>query len=569
MKTIYKILLLGMVVVIFTGINCSKDPEEIGEYAPEDAYLEGSEHPYYGSENAWNRRFFYDHIKEYYKRRGQRQMLDIVEGRYEEAANYCRELLAENPNDLESMFNLAVAQTQIGNLDEAMETVKQAVEAGLPFERFLAGPRKSLEPLTATDQFKKYAEKHGSQLIHGPMLGCLTDQGVKVWVRTRSELPVQVVVSTSKNLAQRILSGVVTPDAKKDFTAIVPVDGLTPETIYYYDVFIDGRPMLKPDYPKFTTSPSPGDKARFQVAFGGGAGFVPEHEHIWNVIASYDLSAFLSMGDNVYINMPEMPNGVHYYTYYRRQSRPEYRKLVATTPVYAIWDDHDAATDDCWLGPYREKPSWKLPLLAVFKQNWNNPGYGTEEWPGVWFNFSINDVDFFMLDGRFYRTNPYSENPTMLGPAQKAWLFEQVKNSTAAFKVIASPVPWAFATKGEARDTWNGFKQERQEIFDFLADNKIDGVILLSADRHRSDAWRIERENGYPLYEFESSRLTNQHVHELMPDALFGYNEKNSFGLLTFDTKEDNPTITYEIVNIDNEIIHSITVKKSEISHAE
>jgi len=172
-----------------------------------------------------------------------------------------------------------------------------------------------------------------------------------------------------------------------------------------------------------------------------------------------------------------------------------------------------------------------------------------------------------MLDGRFYRTNPFQENPTMLGPAQKKWLLKGLKESTSVFKVIASPVPWVLGTKGEARDTWNGFRTERAEIFDFLAENNIDGVILLSADRHRSDAWKIERENGYALFEFTSSRLTNQHFHPLIDGALFGYNEKQSFGLLEFDTQAQDPTISYNIINIDNENINNITIKLSEISH--
>ncbi|MBA7698300.1 hypothetical protein ES703_106977 [subsurface metagenome] len=97
-------------------------------------------------------------------------------------------------------------------------------------------------------------------------------------------------------------------------------------------------------------------------------------------------------------------------------------------------------------------------------------------------------------------------------------------------------MPWSFDTKGKSLDTWNGFRDERNEIFDFLESNKINGVILISADRHRSDARRIDRKNAYPLYEFESSRLTNQHKHGLKPGAIFGYNKKQSFGLLTFDT---------------------------------
>ena len=108
---------------------------------------------------------------------------------------------------------------------------------------------------------------------------------------------------------------------------------------------------------------------------------------------------------------------------------------------------------------------------------------------------------------------------------------------------------------------------KRYQLFNFLAENKINGVILISADRHRSDAWKIERENGYPLYEFESSRLTNQHFHPLVEGALFGYNEKQSFGLLTFDTTLPDPVVTYQIYSIDNELIYTLDVKRSEISY--
>ncbi len=155
----------------------------------------------------------------------------------------------------------------------------------------------------------------------------------------------------------------------------------------------------------------------------------------------------------------------------------------------------------------------------------------------------------------------------MLGPVQKKWLLDQLKQSTATFKVIASPVPWSLDSKGEARDTWNGFKTERKEIFDFLAANKISGVILLSADRHRSDAWKIEHPGIYPLYEFSSSRLTNAHFHELMPNALFGYNKKQSFGFLTFDTSGPEPGVTYQIYSIDNELIYTLKIKLNELSY--
>ena len=155
----------------------------------------------------------------------------------------------------------------------------------------------------------------------------------------------------------------------------------------------------------------------------------------------------------------------------------------------------------------------------------------------------------------------------MLGPVQLAWLKETLKGLTGTFKVICSSVPWDYRTKGDSLDTWNGYKAERDEIFGYLAEQNIEGVLLMSADRHRSDAWRIDGECSYPLYEFNSSRLTNLHVHKTMEDAgaIFSYNAKQSFGLVEFDTKADDPTVKYTVISIDGERVHDLTVKRSEL----
>ena len=62
--------------------------------------------------------------------------------------------------------------------------------------------------------------------------------------------------------------------------------------------------------PVFRTYPQKDRGAVFTVGFGGGAGFVPSSERIWDVISSHKPSAFFFMGDNVYINMPENPKNI-------------------------------------------------------------------------------------------------------------------------------------------------------------------------------------------------------------------------------------------------------------------
>jgi alkaline phosphatase D len=579
-------IIISMLFLFSNG--CSKDAtfriedQPMGQDAPEDAYFHGDEYAYYGSDNPWNLRFFYGYFDGWYKRRTQRLMLDLMDNKFGETELYARELLNNDPNDLEALFNLSISLAHQKRIDEAMQIVKQSVDAGLPFGRYLAGPRDILRPLTESDLFNQYALSFDIAVLHGPMVGRVTDTSASFWVRTPSESKFQVRVSTTPSMNRVVESTIAMTEAERDYTAIVNVNGLAPNTKYHYEIVIDNE-VVKDKYLgelSFQTYPLPGSQFDFKVAFGACAGYVQANEGIWNVIQWKKPLAFLTLGDNKYINVVSHANhpfGMQHYSYYRRQSRPEFRNLVSSTSVYAIWDDHEF-TDDVWLGPFVHKPFWKLPLFEQFKENWINPSYGTDEWPGCWHKFSIADVDFFMLDGRFYRTNPYADKPTksnnyaefptMLGPVQKAWLLEELEKSEATFKVIASPVPWAYGAS-DSRDTWNGYRRERDEIFDFLAENNIEGVILLSGDRHRSDVWVIDRQNGYPLYEFESARLTNEHFHETKPEALFSYNEKTSFGLLSFNTLLPDPTITYDIYNIDDEVINSITIKRSELEHNE
>jgi len=501
------------------------------------------------------------------KRTGQSQIIPIIDGNPEKAVQICQKCLEADPNHLESLYNLTLAYCQMKEHDNALATMRRALEAGLPPGRFLAGPRDLLAPLAETEEFRQFAAGHADRLLHGPMLGCVTDRGAKFWVRTAEEASIQVLLGTSKDLARPLKSSTVFTEARRDYTAVAEVERLEPETTYYYDVLLKGESTLGPKLPSFRTFPPAGQPARFQVGFGGGAGYTPRHERMWDTIASHKLPAFLFLGDNVYIDNPTRP-GVQHYTYYRRQSRPEYARFIASTSVAAIWDDHDFGVNDCFYGSAVDRPEWKTRVWSVFRINWNNPAYGGgKKNPGCWFQFSIADVDFFMLDGRYYRTDPKGEKPSMLGAVQKEWLLDELRDSRAIFKVLASPVPWVLEAKGKSNDTWRGFQAEREGIFSFIDKHEIDGVILLSADRHRSDAWRIERPEGYQLYEFESSRLTNIHTHGAQKGCLFSYNAKCSFGQLTFDTTKADPEVTYRIFNIDDELIHTMTVPKSRISH--
>ncbi|MEC7564272.1 MAG: alkaline phosphatase D family protein [Planctomycetota bacterium] len=501
-----------------------------------------------------------------YKRVHQEILKIIVEGNAKKAIGLLEEILRVVPKDGESQYMLAVALASDGQDDKAIAAVKRARDLGIPESRFIGGTKTGLEDLRKLAKFQSLFPTGGARLIHGPVLGNNTGKGISIWVRTASasEVQIRVVDPDGISLAAKASAR---SSLDTDFTCVIRVEGLTPNSNYAYSVVIDGVEV--PETFKLRTLTASGMPTEFRVAFGGGAGYVPQNEVMWNTIADAGPDVLMLLGDNVYSDAPEMPEMQHY-CYYRRQSRPEYRTLTAQVPVYTIWDDHDFGTNDCQGGPFVESPPWKVPVWRVFKNNTVNPGYGGGIMqPGCWYDYYVGDVHFIMTDGRTYRThNPENDSaPTMLGPIQKEWLKQTIKNSKGVFTVLVSPVPWVFGAKGNSKDTWNGFKEERGEIFDIVRNSRNNGVLLMSADRHRSDLWKIKSEGLYPLYEFNSSRLTNQHVHPEMREAEFSYNSKQSFGIVDFDTKRKDPTVTYSIQNIVGKEIYRRKILRSEISH--
>jgi len=511
------------------------------------------------------------YTREQYKRRPLEAMTMIEEGRLEEAIGHLHDQLEDIPGDPEFFYGLAVAHAQQGALDTAVDYVRKALDAGLPPGRFLAGPRALLAPLQEAAAFRDLIDRrHDADYVHGPLLGGVTDTQARFWVRTAEEASVQVVVEPADGNEGPRRSAAAQAGADRDFTGVARVEGLSADTAYRYRLRIDGTEQ--PDTWTFRTLPAAGEPASFEIGFGACAGYTPWRERMWRRIASHDFPLFLLLGDNVYIDRPERP-ALQRYCYYRRQSRPEFRTLTAETAIAAVWDDHDFGDNDSEGGPEPFTPAWKVDAWRVFRENWNNPAYGGgDDRPGVWHEMSIADVDIFMLDSRYYRTNEDSAEPSMLGSTQKQWLLEGLRASTATFKLVASPVPFPDGAKPGAwpwrSDTWTGYPDEREEIFSFIEANEIGGVVLLSGDRHRADVWRIERETGYDLYEFQNARLTNIHTHESVEGRarhypLYSYNETPHFGRLRFDTTAADPTITYDIIGIDGEVVHSTTLYRS------
>ena len=111
--------------------------------------------------------------------------------------------------------------------------------------------------------------------------------------------------------------------------------------------------------------------------------------------------------------------------------------------------------------------------------------------PGIYHKFSPDQVEFFMLDVRYHRSPDKMIDDgikTMLGERQFAWLKDGLKNSKAKIKIIASGSEWQ---RSSHADSWASYPREREAFFDFLREEKITGILLISGDRHFTGGYQI------------------------------------------------------------------------------
>lgn len=121
-------------------------------------------------------------------------------------------------------------------------------------------------------------------------------------------------------------------------------------------------------------------------------------------------------------------------------------------------------------------------------------------------HFKVGNSDFFLLDARSQRTlndknNGNRPDSTMLGKEQKAWLFDQLRMSTADFIFIVSSVNLATPHDNGAwyghglagpdkDDGWTAHLPERAELL-ALAQSLGKPVIFLTGDLHKSYVTRL------------------------------------------------------------------------------
>ena len=263
---------------------------------------------------------------------------------------------------------------------------------------------------------------------------------------------------------------------------------------------------------------------------------------------------------------------------YNRVFDENFQKTASSIPLMAIWDDHDFGSDNTD-GTYLYKNEAK----KVFKENF--PDYSfVEKDGGIYYKFTIADVDVFVLDTRWYRSpmqNEDGKDKKMLGDKQLNWLLDGLQESTSTFKIVFTSVPlndYGGDTSSDrvGYDSWMGYKIEREKILDFIKDNHIQGVLMFSGDQHYPSAhilnWdpplkhisQLEKSIKYSLkdlgtavFDFSASPLNYKKAtgHPLIPEN----QENHIYSYEIFRADWGIPKITIEEVPTVNVSVDSLT----------
>lgn len=329
-------------------------------------------------------------------------------------------------------------------------------------------------------------EVKAGNLTHGPFPGHCTPTSISVWARGAEAGEYRLWLSDAKGTL------VATADAKavtdNDLCMTFTVKALAPATAYTARVSAVVNPGTaeKPlpgagECAAITAPDSTNPNASTTIVFGSCTNdFVDRPQPVWNAIGAVKPEAVCLIGDTPYIDTTDLS-----------VQRAKYGNLFAVNElaalrqrgavVYGVWDDHDMGANDAD-GRLKGKENSRKAFLEYHANA--GAGNGTE---GVYNSFRRGPVEVFMIDARWFSNN---QTRTLLGEEQWQWLLDNLRASTAQFKLLVSGMVWNDNVRPDKTDYWGHYPKERQRLFDFIRSERIGGVILVGGDIHRSRAFR-------------------------------------------------------------------------------
>ncbi len=328
-----------------------------------------------------------------------------------------------------------------------------------------------------------------------------------LWTKIHTELEQETlsyIVSSDEELMDQVASGEMMAVTNSDHTVHVSVDGLQPDTYYWYQ-FTDeagnssalGRTKTLPEDP---------EDLQFIIASCASiySGYFNAYRHIAGM---EDLDIMIHLGDYIYndpdtdeqVRVPD-PYPIDPETLEEWRDRHEYylldpdlRAARQMHPWIVLWDNHDMGNrnnPDDWAGSVQAFHEY----VPGSQQDPNDPFK-------IYRSIEIGDlVDLYVVDLHTYKGDDIivGEEESILGNQQYEWLTTTMNQSDAKWQLIANqnlmghwsaigmPTIIEYPTDGDVFDdtTWDGYFEDRKRLFEFWRENDIDNIMVLSGDAH-------------------------------------------------------------------------------------
>ena len=400
-----------------------------------------------------------------------------------------------------------------------------------------------------------------------PAITEVTAHTALIWVRTHRPETVYVTYAPIGEPQRTDRTAPVETTAATDYTAVFDLTDLKPNQTYEVQAVLPGatvdRQPIQSAAGRFRTAPETNES--FQFGWSGDLEAGHQPFRIFDRILEHDPHFFLLVGDTMYADIPKAfaTRSLRGYRRKHRENRadPHLQRFLATTPTYAMWDDHEVANN------FNRTHSALSKGRQAFREYWpiRTASANTSI---LYRQFAWGPLaDFFMLDCRQYRSpQDDSDGPakTMLGREQKAWFKAALRASRAPFKFIISSIPFL---QWRNADKWAGYATEREELLNFVRAEGLSGLIFLSGDVHM--ARHLEHPEGHR--EFTTGPLAAWPMCVRRPhrsrrmQQLEGYITCDVFnyGLVTVGAESGRPEVEVQILDAMNKVLHQTKLQAS------
>jgi alkaline phosphatase D len=422
-----------------------------------------------------------------------------------------------------------------------------------------------------------YAQK--ALLQSGPMVGYSSMREVGLWVQTKESAVVQFQYWDIDKPEKKWLSDSYTTDKKDEFIAKIPITSLEPGKRYAYRLWINSR-IVDFNFPlQFQTQTLwqwRTDPPEFTFALGSCT-YINEEQYdrpgrpyggdyqIFTSIVNKKPDFMLWLGDNIYLREADWDSrsGIMHRNKHAR-SLPELQPLFAGMHNYAIWDDHDFGPNDS------NRSYWgKKDALDAFNLFWMNPNTDLTGKGGITSTFQWADVQFFMLDNRWFRTP--NERKTgescIICPDQFEWLIDALSSSQASFKFVV--IGGQVINPARIHENHANYAEERERIIKSIRDENIPGVIFLTGDRHHTELSKFEEDRLYPLYDLTVSPLTSGTANPRSDENKLQVEgtlvKERNFGTIHVAGPRNERQMTIKIFNVDGGLIWERKIAQTDL----